>query len=519
MDTLSLAIIIAVAVVLLVVIGLVMYVKAPPAVAYILSGLKKEPRVLVGRGTLKVPVIERMDKVFLGAVSVDVKTVQPVPTNDFIDVMADGICRVHVAPSADGIRMAAKNFLNMTEAQIAAQIKDTLEGNMREVIGAITLKDLVNDRDKFSDQVQQKASKDMEKLGLEIISFNIQNITDKNGLIQGLGADNTYKIRKDAAITKANAEMEIAKAEAEASEAANRARVAADTRIAEQNNDLAIKKADLQKVSDAKKAEADAAYQIMQQEQQKTINIKTVDAQIEQTKREQILAEEAIRVTENQLKAEVNAKADADKYQIGVKADADKYQMEIQAQAALEQQKRKAEAEAYMAEQTAKAVRAKAEAAKYAALQEAEGIAAKGKAEAEAKQAVLEAEAAGILAKGQAEAEAMEKKADAYKKSEFAKLEMVTNLMKTVLPEVAANVAAPMGNIDSIKIYGSSDGAAGVAANVPAVMKQTMDVVKDVTGVDMADIMKSSTINAKTDKNIKVSGAEDLAKAAKVIKD
>lgn len=504
----TLIIVLSAVAVLLVVLLLTMYVKASPQVAFILSGLKKEPRVLIGTGGFKVPIIERLDKLFLGQISVDVKTSQPVPTNDFIDVMVDGVCKVRAIPTPDGTRLAAKNFLNMTPAQISAEIQDSLEGNMREVIGAIPLQRLVNDRDAFSDQIQEKAAKDMARLGLEVISCNIQNITDKNGLIQGLGADNTYKIRKDAAITKANAERDIAIAQSNAEKEANDVRVKAQTEIAERNNELEIKKADLQKVSDTKRAEADAAYKIQEQEQLKTINVKTVDAQIEQTKRQQILAEEAIKVKENSLKAEINAQADAEKYQIQVQAEAEKYQVETQAKAELEQQKRAAEAEAYVAEQTAKAVRAKAEAAKYAALQEAEGIAAKGHAEAEAKQAVLEAEAAGILAKGQAEAEAMEKKAEAYKKSDFAKLEMMTNLVSVVLPEVASSVAAPMGNIESIKIYGGD--ASGVSANVPSVMKQTFDIVKDVTGVDMADIMKSGTINAKTDKYINVSGLEGL---------
>lgn len=511
MNSFALFGIIAGVVILFVILSICMYVKAPPSVAYVLSGLKKEPRILVGTGGFKIPIIERLDKVFLGQSTVDVKTSMPVPTHDFIDVMVDAVCKVRVMPTPEGTRLAAKNFLNMTSAEIASSIKDSLEGNMREVIGAISLQGLVTDRDAFSDQIQQKAAKDMAKLGLEILSCNIQNISDQKGLINDLGADNTYKIKKDAAINKANAEKEIAIAESDAKKAANDVRVKNDTEIAERNNELAIKQADLKKMSDAKKAEADAAYEIQKQEQQKTVNERTVDAQIARTKREQILADEQVKVTENKLRAEVNAQADAQRYNTEIDATARKFKMETDAQAELEKQKREAEAKAYMAEQEAKAVKAKADAAKYAALQEAAGIEAKGKAEAAATQAKLTAEAEGIRAKGDAEAEAMDKKSEAFKKSEFARLEMVLEMQKAVLPQVAQSVAEPMSQIKDVRIYGNSGAEIqGISQNVPAVMQKTFDIVKETTGVDLADVMRAETIDAKVTKNVNLNGGVNV---------
>lgn len=511
MNSFALFGIIAGVVILFVILSICMYVKAPPSVAYVLSGLKKEPRILVGTGGFKIPIIERLDKVFLGQSTVDVKTSMPVPTHDFIDVMVDAVCKVRVMPTPEGTRLAAKNFLNMTSAEIASSIKDSLEGNMREVIGAISLQGLVTDRDAFSDQIQQKAAKDMAKLGLEILSCNIQNISDQKGLINDLGADNTYKIKKDAAINKANAEKEIAIAESDAKKAANDVRVKNDTEIAERNNELAIKQADLKKMSDAKKAEADAAYEIQKQEQQKTVNERTIDAQIARTKREQILADEQVKVTENKLRAEVNAQADAQRYNTEVDATARKFKMETDAQAELERQKREAEAKAYMAEQEAKAVKAKADAAKYAALQEAAGIEAKGKAEAAATQAKLTAEAEGIRAKGDAEAEAMDKKSEAFKKSEFARLEMVLEMQKAVLPQVAQSVAEPMSQIKDVRIYGNSGAEIqGISQNVPAVMQKTFDIVKETTGVDLADVMRAETIDAKVTKNVNLNGGVNV---------
>ena len=148
--SLSLIITIAVIVVLLVVFLAVSYVKAPPKDAYIISGISKQPRILIGKGGLRVPGLERVDKVFLGQTSVDIKTSVPVPTNDFISVMVDAVAKIRVINTPDGIRLAAKNFLNMTERDIANQVKDSLEGNMREIIGTLDLKSLNIDRDGFS---------------------------------------------------------------------------------------------------------------------------------------------------------------------------------------------------------------------------------------------------------------------------------------------------------------------------------------------------------------------------------
>jgi len=336
-DTLFIVIGAVVLFVLLCILVVKMYVKAPPSFAYIISGITKLPRVLIGTGGFKIPIFERLDTVFLGQVTVDVKTNKSVPTHDFINVNVDAVTKVRVSPDAEGIRLAAKNFLNMDETQIARQVQDSLEGNMREVCGALTLEAINTDRDKFSDQIQSKAAPDMAKLGLEIISCNIQNVTDDNNLIRDLGADNTFSIKKNAAITKANAERDIAIAEAKAKKDANDVRAKSETEIAERNNELAIRKADLKKASDTKQAEADAAYEIQKQEQMKEVNTKTVDVEIEKTKREQILSNEKIRIKQNELSAQVNATADAQKYKV-----------QIDAEAALEQQKREAEARAHL---------------------------------------------------------------------------------------------------------------------------------------------------------------------------
>jgi flotillin len=384
---------IIVGVVLLLCLVVASYVKAPPSVAFLVSGLSKEPRVLIGKGGFRIPFFERIDKVFLGQMSVDIKTSVAVPTKDFINVNVDAVAKVRVIPNQEGIRLAGKNFLNMNQSAIQLQLKDSLEGNMREIIGTLDLVSLNTDRDSFSDQIAQKAGKDMSKLGIEILSCNIQNVTDEQNLIRDLGADNTWKIKKDAAVTKAQSEKEIAIAQAEANKESNDARVISETAIAIRNNELEIKRADLKKDSDVKKAMSDAAYAIQQQEQQKIINEKTVEANIAKTRKEQELTEELIKVRENNLQAEIAKKADVDKYKMEIDAAANKKKTELEAEAELSLRKRLAEAETYEAEQKAKAVKAEADAIKYKMLMEADGIKAVGEAEAAKIKAVGEAEA------------------------------------------------------------------------------------------------------------------------------
>ena len=487
METFDILMIAGVAVVLLVIFLLVSYVKAPPSSAFIISGLSKEPRVLIGSGGFRIPFFERLDRVYLGQITVDIKTEESVPTTDFINVDVDAVAKIRVTPSSEGTRLAAKNFLNMLPNEIAEQLQDSLQGNMREIIGTLDLRSLNTDRDGFSDQVMMKAQPDMAKLGIEIISCNIQNVTDREGLIKDLGADNTAKIKKDASINRAIAERDVKIETSRADKEANDARVDADTAIAVKNNELALRRAALKKEADTAQADADAAYAIQQQEQQKTINIKTVEAEIEKTKREQILSKEQIEIKMNQLAAEVEKKADADKYKVEIDAAAD-----------LEQRKRVAEAQKYEAEQRAMAQNAESDAARYRLEQEAAGIKAKG-----------EAEAYAIQKKGEAEALAMDKKAEAYKKYNSA---AVAQMMIEILPQIVENVAKPISAIKDVNIYSTDGGGiSAMSGNVPVAIKQAFDVLKSATGVDMADIMKAGSIEALTTRNVNLNdSAQDI---------
>ena len=482
--------IIAAAIVVVIVIILVIssYVKAPPDKAYIISGLRKNPKILIGRAGLKMPFFERKDVLLVKQVSVDIKTNGYIPTQDFIGVDIDAVAKIRVNTDAEGMKLAMKNFLNMKEQQIADSLVDSLQGNMREIIGTITLKDLCNDRKKFGDEVQMKAQEDMKRLGIEIISCNVQHVTDEKDLINALGQDNMAKIQKDASIAKAQADRDVAIAQAEAQKEANDAKVQADTEIAVKLNELAIKQAELKTVEDTKKAEADAAYEIQKEAQRKTIEVTKTNADIARQEKEVDLKRKEAEVKEQALDAEVKKKAEAEKFAKQQYADADLYQRQ-----------RNAEAEKFELEKQAEARKIQAEADLFAKQQEAEGI-----------RKVGEAEASAIAAKGLAEAEALEKKAEAMKKyGQAAILEMIVK----ALPEMASAIAEPLSTIDKVTIIDSGNGDSGVSSMgsyVPSVLAKTIESVKETTGIDIKDIIKADTYDAKVNKNINVTGLENV---------
>lgn len=290
-------------------------------------------------------------------------------------------------------------------------------------------------------------------------------------------------------------------AKAEADKQANDARVDAAREIAKKNNELALQQAELKKVEDTKRAEADAAYSIQQQEQRKTIEIATAEASIAKQEKEVILKQREAEVREKALDAEVKKKAEADKFA-----------RQQQSEAELYERQKKAEAEKFEREKEADALKATAEAQKFAKEQEAVGIRLVGEAEAEASRAKGMAEAEAIRAKGLAEAEAMEKKAEAYQKYNNAAM---AEMLIDVLPEIAGKISEPLSQIDKITIIGGSEGVGDMAGNVPAVMAKLFESMKETVGIDLADIMKAGTFDAKVTRNVNISGLEQASDEVK----
>ncbi len=442
---------ILVIVALAVILGVSGYLKAPPDTAYIITGLGKK-KILIGKAGWRMPFFTRVDRLSLRVMQVDVKTSEAVPTNEFINVTVDGVANIKISSDPELLARASEALLNLRQADLVQLVTQVLEGNMREIVGSVGLKEMVQDRQGVAKKITENVVPDMEKLGIEVVNFNIQNFKDGAGTIENMGIDNVEQIRKNAQIAKANAQRDISIATANAQQEANAVRVEAEKKIAEQDAELAVQQADMKVKSETKRAEADAAYSIQQENQRKTIEITKANADIARKEKEAELAEKAIALKERELDAEIRKQADALKYQ-----------MEKTAEAELIKQQREAEAEKYRAIQAAEARKAEAEALRYA----------------------MEQEAAGIRAKGLAEAEAIEKKAEAQKKmGEASVLEMYL----AALPEVVKNAAAPLSQTDRIVMYGDGN-STRLVKDVMNSANQIMEGVKESTGLDITSLL------------------------------
>lgn len=440
--------IVAVVILLVIAVTLIFRVIAPPDMAYIISGRKK--RVIVGKATVRIPIIERLDKLSLRVMSVDVKTGDFVPTNDYMNVKVDGIVKIKIPNTEEMIDRAAQNFLNAGDDYIIESVQEVLEGNMREIVGQMRLTDMVQDRKRFGELVQENAVPDLEKLGLEIVSFNVQTFQPESDVISDLGEENKSKIKKDAAIAKAQAEKEIAMAQASANKDANDANVESQRVIAEKQNELKIRQAELKEEADKKAATAAAALEIQ--------------AEIERKRKEEVQAEanlikeeKAIEIEKAKIEAERKQRADAELYEAQRKADAENYERIKQAEAERER-----------------------------LLKEAEGIKAKGEAEAEV-----------IKLKAIAEAEGIEKKAAAMR--EYGQAAILEMYFKA-LPDVAKNVAEPLKNIDKITMYGEGNNAK-LVGDITNSLTQISEGLNQSMGVDIKSILAGALGQKVIDKN------------------
>lgn len=445
-----------------VILFLTSFVSASPGEIKVISGPRGQ-RVIHGKTGWKIPILERVDNMTAEMISIDVKTSDYVPTNDFINVKVVAAVKVRIGTEKPELfKAATRNFLYKTTDVMADEVRDTLEGHLRAIIGQMELKKIIQDRVTFSEKVQENATKNLEEMGLEIVAFNVQSVVDEKGVIENLGIDNTEKIRKDAAKAKAVAYQEVAEQEAKSQKIANDARVEADLEIAKKNNELEIKIAELKVNAEITRAKADASYAIEEENQRKEIERQRAEANIIKQEKEAEVKEREVRVKEQTLNAEIKKQAEAEKYQ-----------REQQAQAERIEREQKAQAEKYEALQEAEAIKAKAEAGRFAAEQEAEAIKVKGIAEAETVRLKLNAEAEGL-----------EKKAEAMLKMKDA---AVVEMLVKVLPDVAKAVAEPLKNVDSITMYGE-----GNSGKMVGDIMTSLDKVTNGLGIDVRDLIKAT---------------------------
>lgn len=469
---------------ILFVLSFLRYVRVPADKVAFISGFRH--RNVTGKLAFYIGYFERVDYLDLSLVTVDVNTSMFVPTNDFINIKADAIVKLQIPQDKSFLEKANRNFLNRKPEWIAGSVKDVLEGNLREIIGQMNLKDMVQNRKEFNIKVQDNVQPDLQEMGLKIVSFAVQSFTDEKGVIDNLGIENISKISKEASIAKANAEKEIAIARANANKEAQDIEIKTNEEIAIKTNALLIKKADLKIESDTKQASADMTYELEKERKRK--ELEEVQGESNFTRETQ-----AIRTNQAKLEAEIKVdqetKANAELYKRTKDAEAKKIELEKDAEAKLFMKQKDAEAIKFEASQQAEAVllkaKAEADAIKLKADAEAEAVKKRGEAEAKATEARLAAEAEGKKKSLLAEAEGLNQKAEAMKKyGEGAILEMYFK----ALPEIAKNVAAPLSNIDRITMYGA-DGTSNLVSSITQSISKISDGVQDSTGIDFKSVV------------------------------
>jgi flotillin len=494
-------------IVLLALIALVIIVKSCWKVAgtnevLIVSGLGKKPRLKTGGGIFVIPMLQKVQKMTLENIQVDFTSRNDIPTKDAIHILVDAVANMAISQDPERQAVAASKFAGYNLDSIRAIVIPILEGNIREIISQTTFEDLIRgDKKAFSELVMENVTPNLADLGIDLTTFNIQNFSDKNGVIRDLGIENTEKIKKDAQIAAANSKAEVAVAQAEADKRANEAKVKAATEIAEQQTQFAIRKAELQKQADTEQAKADAAKKIEAENQRKAEEIAIANANLAKQEKEIELKEREVSVKERVLEAEIKKTAEAKKYAEQQEADARLYAVQKKSEAELYERERKAEAEKVEAMKKAEADLALATAEAEAQKKLAEAIEAKGRAEAAAEEARGLARAKAIQAEAEAEAKGMLEKAEALKQyGDAAKQKMELEAQMVLyeqLPAIAEAIGKGYANAD-IHLIGNDSGQ--LAGNMMGNITQIIEGFKGSTGIDPTAFI-SGMIGAKVSDN------------------
>ena len=430
-----------------------MYRIAGPNQALIVTGIRGT-HIVNGGGTLVMPLVEQARELSLELMSFDVAPQQDLYTKQGVAVSVEAVAQIKVKSDHISIRTASEQFLNKTPQQREAGIRLVMEGHLRGIIGQLTVEEIVKQPEMVADRMRATCADDMNKMGLEVVSFTIKEVRDKNEYIVNMGRPDIARIRRDADVAAAEAERDTAIKRAEAQREAAIAKAKADqervlaetlsqAKQAESTRDLEIKKAEyLQKVK-TQQAQADKAYEIQANIQQQQVTAEAVRIQ-QIEKEQQIKVQEAeILRHEKELIATVLKEAEVQRRR-------------IEELAAAERQRQIAEAEG-----RASAIRAQGE-----------------------------AEAAVIFQKGEAEAKAMNIKAEAYQEYNQA---AVFDKLITNMPEVVAALASPLQKVDKITVVstgnGHSAGMSKVTGDLTEIAAQVPALFEALSGMQMSDLV------------------------------
>ena len=459
----------------------------------IVSGLGKV-KCKTGGGIFVIPFVQKTQRMTLENIQVDFTSRNEIPTKDAIHVLVDAIANMAISKDPDRQAVAASKIAGYNIQQIRDTVIPVLEGNIREIISQTAFEDLIRgDKKIFAERIQENVTPNLADLGIDLTTFNIQNFSDRNGVIRDLGIENIEKIKKDAQIAAAKAKAEVAVAQAKADKDANDAKVAAATEIAQKQTEFAVRKAELQAQADTEQARADAAQAIEAENQRKLREIATAEANLARQEKEIELKAREVEITERKLVAEIKKTAEARKYAEQQAADAELYRTQKVAEADLFERERQAEAAKIEAEKKAEAelALANAEAASKKVL--AEAVKAEGEAEAAATLAKGKAEAEAIRLAALAEAEGLAKKAEAMERyGEAAKQNMTLEALKLYfeqLPAIAEAAGKAYTNVDKIVMLGGE--SSKLTGDIISNMTQISEGLGESLGIDLKTLANS----------------------------
>ncbi|MGA3106328.1 MAG: SPFH domain-containing protein [Terriglobales bacterium] len=430
-----------------------LYRKAGPHEALIVYGFRGT-RVIQGHGTVIFPMVESCKDLSLELMSFDVAPQQDLYTKQGVAVTVEAVAQIKVKSDKESILTAAEQFLTKTDQEREGLIRLVMEGHLRGIIGQLTVEEIVKQPEMVGDRMRATCADDMNKMGLEVISFTIKEVRDKNEYITNMGKPDVARIKRDADVATAEADRDtairraIATREAAVAKAqADQERVLAETlsqaKQAESQRDLEIKKAQYLEVTKKQQAQADKAYDIQTAIMQQQVTTESVRV-LQVEKEGQVKVQEAeINRREKELIATVLKQAEIERQR-------------IETLAAAEKQRLIAEAEG-----------------------QASAIRAQGEAEAEI-----------IFKKGEAEAKAMNVKAEAYQ--EYNQAAVIDKLI-TGLPEIVKALAAPLANVDKITIVSTGNGdTAGmnkITGDMTKIAAQVPALFETLSGMPLADLL------------------------------
>lgn len=422
-------------------------------------------KIVRGGGAFILPIFQQASNISLLSHKLDVSTPE-VYTEQGVPVLADGVAIIKVGSAIEDVATAAEQFIGKPTESLESEAREVLEGHLRSILGMMTVEEVYRNRDKFAQEVQSVAARDLKKMGLQIVSFTIKDLRDKHGYLEALGKPRIAAVKRDADIAEAEAIRDSRIKKAKAEEEGQKSELLRDTNVAEAIKEKELKIAAFKREQDTAKAEADQAYGIQKARSEQMVIQEQMKIEIVRKEREIDVQTKEILRREKQFDAEVKKKADADRYAVEQAAEAAKARL--------------------MREADALQYRIEAEAKGNAEQKRLEGLAI-----ADAERAKGTAEADVTLLKGLAEAEAKEKLAEAFEKFGDA---AVLDIIVKMLPELAGRIAEPLKSIDKLTIVdaGGSDGGGAVKVSkyVTSLMATAPEMLKNVSGVDLEQMIK-----------------------------